>query len=314
MDTLNIPEIKKYECKTCDKSFKYPQGLSKHKKKCKTQNVVTNNIINGSNNKVEQLLDDLLKNVKEQKEEIDKIKMINREEIDKIKMINREEIDKIKMINEKLVQDKIEMLEKNEKYLKSLINEAGSLTKTSVSALAYATKNFNSAPCLKSLHCDDYDKINMDDNDDYELVDVLICYFKQGLINKYLGDFIVKMYKTKNPEDQSLWSSDVARLNYIVKLVINENKEEWLTDKNGIKIRDTIVIPMLKYIDGKIYVYNKNKTKEIASCSPHEITSLLNKISIAAEISRDIGSGSIARDIIKYIAPHFSIDINLLTK
>jgi len=71
---------------------------------------------------------------------------------------------------------------------------------------------------------------------------------------------------------------------------------------------------MLKYIDDKIGAYNKNKTKEITLCSPHEITRMLNKISIAAEISRDICSGLIARDIIKYIAPHFSIDINLSPK
>jgi len=138
--------------------------LSRHKKVCtgkldvcdnsNTDKYIhpNNNINNNINNdSIGQLLGELIKNVKEQKDEI----------------------DKIKIINYKLVQDKIEMLENNEKYLKSLINDAGTLTKTSVSALAYVTKNFSNAPCLKSLKCDEYEKINMDD----ELVDVLICYF-----------------------------------------------------------------------------------------------------------------------------------------
>jgi len=272
-----------FECEKCDKKFKYSQGLSRHKKTCTQQN---NNIIQP------KLLETFMKEFIDMKEEI----------------------NKIKIINDKLVQDKIEKLESNEKYLKSLINEAGSLTKTSVSALAYVTKNYCDAPILQSLKSDDYIMLNHSEDDETNLVNVLIYYHRHGSIAKYFGDFIVKMYKTNNPQNQSLWSSDVARLNYIIRTVTGNDESIWLTDKNGIKIKDTIVVPMLNYINDKISSYTKEKSKEIALCTSSGVIEILNKIAVATEISKDIDSGLIAKDIIKYIAPHFSVDGHILLK
>jgi len=271
-----------HECVYCKKTFRQSQGLSRHKKTCKKQ-----------------------KNSEQEYTTMEKIM----EEFIGMKA----KINMLEKTNEQLLKDKINMLERNEVYLKSLVNEAGSLTKTSVNALSYITKKFTNAPILQALEEKDYS--NLQPENETNLVDVLIYYYKQGLIAKYFGDFLVKMYKTDKPEEQSLWSSDVARLNYIIRTVTYNNKQStiWLADKNGIKINDTIIIPMLNHINEKIILYNKEKSKTMANCQSTEIVTLLNKISTAVEISNDIDNGIIAKDIIKYIAPHFSIDCTMLT-
>lgn len=132
------------------------------------------------------------------------------------------------------------------------------------------------------------------------------------MIAKYLGDFLVKTYKTTKPENQSLWSADVSRLNYIVRLVCgSNNKPEWHKDNNGIKIKNSIIIPMLNHVNQKIEIYNKSKAREMINCKFGEMMEIVNKMSVATEISRDIDTNLIADNIVKYIAPHFSMDTNL---
>lgn len=177
--------------------------------------------------------------------------------------------------------------------------------------MTYATKNYTKTPILQQL--DDYEELESYDEDE-QLVDVLIFYQKENMIAKHLGDFLVKMYKTNKPENQAMWSADVSRLNYIVRLVCGSNKKtEWYKDNNGIKIKDTIIIPMLKHIKQQIKIYTKTKNKEMSSHSIAEMMEINNKVGIALKIIQDIDTGLISNDIVRYIAPHFSMDINLLT-
>lgn len=276
-----------FVCQKCSKKFKQSQGLSRHKKTC------------GVNSKSGDKLQEDNQKLQEDNQKL-------QEENEKLKQKN---IDKLQEDNQKL--------EETVKYLKTLVTEAGSITKTSVSALSYVTKNYNNAPFLKTLELKDYEELKSAD-DEHELVNILIFYYNHGLIAQYFGDFLVKMYRTKNPEEQSLWSSDVARLNYIVKTVVGTHNSTgdkpvltvWSTDKNGILIKDATVVPMLKYINEKIGVFSKEQSKSMANCSTSGVMDLLAKIGTAAEISRDIDSGIIARDVIRYIAPYFSIDLN----
>ena len=96
----------------------------------------------------------------------------------------------------------------------------------------------------------------------------------------YFGDFLVKIYKTSDPSQQSLWSSDVARLNYIVKTVIStNNSSKWTTDKNGIYVKETIVIPLLNYINDKIDIYKSKNSKLLAKSTTNNTSiELLDKI------------------------------------
>lgn len=265
----------KFTCQICGQEYSQSQGLSRHKKKCI------------SNKDVSKISADRLM-----------------EEFSKYNTLVRELIEK----NQKLEHDKNEVLERENKYMKNLVNEAGSMVKTSITALTFATKYYTETPILQPLK--DCDELESDDN---QLVDLLVFYQKQNMIAKYLGDFLVKIYKTTNPENQSMWSADVSRLNYIVRLVCgSNNKPEWCKDNNGIKIKNTIVTPMLDHINKKIEIYIKIKAKEILNSKGGEMSEIINKLTIGTEISRDITTNLIADNIIRYIAPHFSMDTNLL--
>ena len=72
------------------------------------------------------------------------------------------------------------------------------------------------APPLKKLN--NYDAVeNYDEDDDSTLIQKLVNYQNQNLLDQFLGDFIILFYKKEDPAKQSLWSSDVARLTYIIK-------------------------------------------------------------------------------------------------
>lgn len=271
-DNREIP--KKYICIKCQKSFNQASSLSRHKKECTIK--IDANIIENKN-----FTEALAKH-------------------------NHELIETNKKMQEKVY----EMIERENKYLKTLVNEAGTMVKSSINALSFATKYYTKTPTLQEL--DDYEEL-CPDEDDCLLVDTFIFYQRESIIAKYLGDFLIKMYKTTKPENQSMFSADVSRLNYIVRLVCgSNNKPEWCKDNNGIKIKNTIIIPMLKHIKKKITVYTKTKGKEISNCATGEIIEIVNKMGIASQISQDIDTGLIADNIIRYIAPHFSMDTHLL--
>jgi len=279
----------KYKCDNCGQKYQQSQGLSRHRKKC---------IKNTSNSENINIMTELVKHVKELMKQNHKLMQENKDV--KIEMLER--------INNENREDK--------KYLKKLVTEAGSMVKTSINALTYASKYYTNAPILGPVK--NYDELGPEESDE-QLVDVLIFYQKQNMIAKYLGDFLVRTYKTDKPENQSMFSADVSRLNYIVRLVCgSNNKPEWCKDNSGIKIKNTIIIPMLEHIKQKIIIYNKTKSKEISYYSTGEMLEIIKKMGITAEISRDIDTNYIADNIIKYIAPHFSMDLpttpNLITK
>ena len=59
-------------------------------------------------------------------------------------------------------------------------------------------------------------------------------YFERNNLPEILGKAIVEEYKKDDPNDQSMWSSDVSRLTFIVKSVMGKSKSKWVSDKNGV--------------------------------------------------------------------------------
>lgn len=152
----NCEEAKKHEkfiCQNCGQKYNYSQGLSRHKKNCAGPTTNEDKKIN-----VEYLMSELMKANEHVKELLEKTQKIEIEMLEKTRKIEQEK-------NEV----KIEMLEKNEKYLKTLVNEAGTMVKTSVTALSYATKYYTETPILQQLP--NYEKLGTIE-DDNQLVDV----------------------------------------------------------------------------------------------------------------------------------------------
>ena len=168
----------------------------------------------------------------------------------KHKKICTEKILLIKELNEKdqkidhlehLLQNEvahIKSLQDEVLYLKTIINNAGNIIKSSVSAISYVSQHYDDAPPIAPIK--DYSKITFDidpeegledvtDNDKPKkrrkrkspmeirdskdkFIEILTCKFDKDILHRYLGDIIIKCYKKKDPTKQSLWSSDTSLL------------------------------------------------------------------------------------------------------
>lgn len=132
------------------------------------------------------------------------------------------------------------------------------------------------------------------------LIEVIVMYYSNGKLANFIGDYIIKNYKKKEPKDQAMWGTDVSRLNFIISESCKDNTNIWSYDKKAVKIKKIVIEPALQYIKSELYEFcqeNSMMTDE----------SKLNQLKVSVEIMTIINNGSLANDIIKYIAPEFAI-------
>ena len=148
-----------------------------------------------------------------------RICVIRNDEIIRLKSVV-EQCEKAKKDQEKIFKIKLSQSEKESKhfeeeskYYKQMLKEAGGLVKKSVGSLTYIVENYNDAPAIKMINCDDIKNL-----DGYDLVgeDILSSY-KHKTLSKFLGDIIIILYKKENPKSQSIWNTDTSRLTYLIK-------------------------------------------------------------------------------------------------
>ncbi|ARF08374.1 hypothetical protein Catovirus_1_424 [Catovirus CTV1] len=274
--------FKKYICQHCGEVFSVKGNLSRHLKYCK-QN---------------------------------EYKLLQKE-YEKYKKDNEADT-KIKILEEKLksCQNHIEILKTENKFQKQLIESAGGMIKKSMNTMSYLLLNYNDAPQLEALN--DYSAIS---ENTQSLIENLIHYNKQGKIDKFIGDFIIRQYKKDDPKFQSIWSSDIERLNYFIRELINNNPNQqeskveltnkslnWLIDKKGIKVEKNIIEPLLNYIHDIGVKYLNEKAKEIDTTSADDAVKIISKMQEIGEINCGIRNKTISNNINKYIAPHFFLN------
>ena len=120
--------------------------------------------------------------------------------------------------------------------------------------------------------------------------------------------FIVSYYKKEDPSEQSIWSSDVSRLTYIIKEFLDSKKSVWNHDYKGIKVKFSIINPILQHIKTKIEEYWINNIKKITKAKVNELEKY-NMIYITlVKIKKDIKNDVLSYEILKFIAPYFSMD------
>ena len=200
-----------HKCCFCGNNYLSNANLARHKKNCGEKNEMIN-VHNQEIINYENKLNNIIK---------DNIKL--NDEITNLKKLLEKE--------EKHSASEIETLKKDNAYLKSIINNAGNIIKSSVSTISYVSQNYNDAPILEPIK--DYSKVTYDiDSENYEetnherktktdkeirkdknrFIDIIIHKHDKNVLDRYLGDIIIKCYKKKDPKKQSLWSSDTSRL------------------------------------------------------------------------------------------------------
>ena len=179
-----------------------------------------------------------------------------------------------------------------------------------VSVKNYVQQNYPNAPVLKGPT--DYAKLTYDDD---ELVDRLIYKYKHKCLFKYLGDFLVEYYKKDDPTQQSVWSSDISRLTYIVKESLADKKSIWNHDYKGVKTKKCIINPLLQHVKEYIDEYwSKNvdmKTNKKVNVDVDAFQKRQKKFNITYAIETEIDNGNLANEIIKYIASYLRMDKNI---
>ena len=198
-------------------------------------------------------------------------------------------------------------------YFKELFKETSKSNKTSPSTITYVLNNYQDAPPLLCL--DDYSQLN--DSKNMDLVEVLIHHQENNKLDHFIGDYLIGEYKKTDPSEQSIWNSDTTRLTYIIKEVLKSNKSNWRVDKKGVKTKEYIIDPLLSYIKPLIKEYTIQQSYELHNLTDYQAKKMLNNLTLANIIMKNINDGILSADIIKYLAPHFYLnkeqeDIKLL--
>jgi hypothetical protein len=183
-----------------------------------------------------------------------------------------------------------------EKMADNIVDVAGKAMKVannSCSAIKYITQNFTNAPLLEPMK--NYKTVDNVGKDKKFVLALCDMYSDDRLI-RYLGDRLTEYYKKENPEEQSLWNSDCARLNYIIRTVI-EKKNEWIIDKKGNRLKDCVVRPLLQHIKDEIINFTAN-TENKEYC---------NRFITCFRIVEDINNKTMDDELIKHLAPHFHL-------
>lgn len=298
-----------HSCKFCKKNFKSRQNKWKHEnfacsKKPKTsddselifddESIINSKIDN--NNVMLMLL--------KQSEEKEKRMMKMMEE------------------KEKRIEDLIKEQSHERKEYLDIIKNGAKTTHKSVSAMKHVIENYKKAPPVKKLN--DKKAIKMLEyygTSKLTTEEIIINKFKSCILHEYFGTMIIEEYqKSEKPEDQSFWSSDVARLSFVIVQEMSKGKNEWISDKSGVKIMELIIIPLLcnakiilkKYIEKCNALNNKyysSKDDMEISDFRSNVGNRVESMQHALDIIISIDEKSMHDKVLRYICPYFQINI-----
>ena len=232
--------IKTFSCKYCGRDFGSSQSKWNHE----------NSYCKERPNKKEDTNSNLVKELLKKIDEKDKIILDQLKAKDELLKIGGEE----------------------KKDLMEIIKGSNKNAGKSMNTLAYVVKHYNKAPAMKKLS--DKNAIKMLEYKGKELTseEMMIHRYRNGTLDAYLGDMITNAFlDADSPSKQSMWTSDVARLCFVIMYPLSKGRREWIADKSGIKITELIIDPLLKnakemllaYINESGKLYNGKKVLDI---------------------------------------------------
>ena len=266
------PDTQKHRCRHCGAVFAKPGNLKRH-------------IVDRCPNK-DSDLDKALKRAEELESRL-----------------KDKEIQRLMEKNNDLIEQGKKQDQEN-KYLKSMVEQAGSIVKTSVNALSYIHTNYKNAPLLEPIN--DYSIIKRN-NETQTIENILMYYHTNGKLVEHLGNILVAQYKKENPSEQSIWNSDCARLSYIIRKLV-DNKPDWITDKKGYKLRESVIDPLLDYLKVIVQQYVLGEAGNPSALTNDHLRGHLAKMEACNTLVADIDDGTIADNLVRYLAPHFYIN------
>jgi hypothetical protein len=143
----------------------------------------------------------------------------------------------------------------------------------------------------------------------------IIFLYKDKQLPQIISDCIVSHYKKLDPKDQAVWNTDMARFNYLICDVV-ENKDNWVVDKLGEKMKELIITPLAEEIRNYIFEHKNILCEEIISRNNTSlmIQKIQENINICFDILFFIDEKKFEYSICKIMAPKLYYKNNITTK
>ena len=233
-----------------------------------------------------------------------------------------EEKDKtIDMLKQQIefLQGQLKNTEKvpKKKDVNNVINSTNNINETTINCnnktinvITYINENYpNVRPITMLTNIAARKMLKFDDTHGHSLEDMIVFQYSKFLLDQFIGDFIVSEYKKTDPNKQQIWSSNVQKLNFIVRQILNKTDKVWLKDFNGVCVIRHIIDPILKEILKmlKVYVKNCSKSMENSNISIDEFDKYNDKLCTAVKVIYDINQKQLHNQILRYIAPYFQL-------
>ena len=187
--------------------------------------------------------------------------------------------------------------------VKTTAATAKTATKKSYSAINYLMKFHSNAPIIKPLG---HREVKMLDMREDNLMETLDYHDRKKTLHKFIGDFIVTVYKEEDIKLQSVWVSDSSRLTYIVRQLLND-EPKWVVDKTGRILLATVIKPFLEHLRGHI---NKTAKEPVKTDYPHRMDyyKAIKVYGGVVVLGGEMTEGNLADRIVRYIAPLLILD------
>lgn len=216
----------------------------------------------------------------------------------------------------RIYEDDIERYKEDLIFYKKLVKDAGvgtsitnntQNTQNNMSVQSLIVSRHSDAPALK-MATSDILELQLESDNNNDNAELILYYYRRKDIAAFIGDGIVSAYKKKNPNDQSLWATDVSRLTMFIKKVLNGDESVWISDKKGVKTREYLIDPLMDKVDEIMEEYVKDKHAYIKMKKDiyPKLDDDLEYMNLAAKLSNEIRHKKYHDDILRYIAPRFS--------
>lgn len=199
----------------------------------------------------------------------------------------------------KTYKEKCQLLSDENKNLKTLSSCNATKANNSISSLNFVKKHYPDAPILKPIKDPQMFLNNLSKK---ELIENLLSKGCDNVV-KYIGDIILKEYKTEDPAQQTLWNTDIDRLNYLVRSLMSQEQPRWKVDKKGIVTTQNIVTPITEYLEEVINEYIQS-----VDLRSRDIENLNSKSNKLTEILGLINKNNFNSDLLKYLGTHLHVD------
>ena len=217
------------------------------------------------------------------------------------------ELDQQKRLHQKDIEQK-EMYKKELEYYREMLFAAGGMMQKTVSSITYAMTNYSNAPIIKKIKFSQIKKISNKNTTDF--IEQVLYSYNNKILDEYIGDMIVKLYKKKDINNQSIWNTDSSRLTYLLKQIIYGEESKWIVDKKGINTINYIITPIMDEIKQLIQCYQE----EYCVNNPINDINKIEYINTASiNLVNEINTKKIHQKILKYISYHLQLKDTVLT-